>query len=71
MELRAAGLKEQPFRPRGEPLVFFGYAGQEKAYEFVEQTWRHNPGLGLFQGAHIYGKSTLIADYARPKSDDC
>ena len=71
MELRAAGLKEQPFRPRGEPLVFFGYAGQEKAYEFFEQTWRHNTGLGLFQGPHLSGKSTLIADYARHKSDDC
>ena len=70
MELRAAGLKEQPFRPRGEPLAFFGYAGQEKAYEFFEQTWRHISGLGLFQGPHLSGKSTIISAFAQHKSED-
>ena len=50
MDLRAAGLKEQPFRARGKPLVFVGYAGQQKAQEFFEQTAQHNAGLGLFQG---------------------
>ena len=70
MELRAAGLKEQPFRPRGEPLAFFGYAGQEKAYEFFEQTWRHISGLGLFQGPPMSGKSTIIAAFAEHKSGD-
>ena len=70
MELRAAGLKEQPFRPRGEPLAFFGYAGQEKAYEFFEQTWRHISGLGLFQGPHLSGKSTIISAFAEHKSEE-
>ena len=46
MDLRAAGLKEQPFRARGKPLVFVGYAGQQKAQEFFEQTAQHNAGLG-------------------------
>jgi general secretion pathway protein A len=65
MDLRAAGLKEQPFRARGEPLVFIGYAGQQKAQEFFEQTAQHNAGLGLFQGPHLAGKSTIIRAYVR------
>ncbi len=71
MELRTAGLKEQPFRSTGRPLVFFGYAGQEKACDFFEHTGRHNTGLGLFQGPHLSGKSTIIQQYAEQKSDDC
>lgn len=70
MELRAAGLKEQPFRSSGNPLVFFGYAGQEKAWEFFDQTCQHNTGFGLFQGAQSSGKSTLIEAYAKHKADD-
>ena len=70
MDLRAAGLKEQPFRSGGKPLVFFGYAGQEKAWEFFDRTCQHNTGLGLFQGPRLSGKSTLIAEYARQKADD-
>ncbi len=71
MELRAAGLKEQPFRSTGRPLVFFGYAGQQKAWEFFDQTLQHNTGLGLFQGPSLAGKSTLIHEYARQRSADC
>jgi type II secretory pathway predicted ATPase ExeA len=70
MDLRAAGLKEQPFRARGEPLVFVGYAGQQKACEFFEQTAHHNSGLGLFQGPHLSGKSAIIRDFARSHADD-
>ncbi|MGI9260578.1 MAG: FHA domain-containing protein [Woeseiaceae bacterium] len=70
MELRAAGLKEQPFRSSGNPLVFFGYAGQEKAWEFFDQTCQHNTGLGLFQGPHLSGKSTLIKEYARQRAEE-
>ena len=70
MELRAAGLKEQPFRSRGRPLVFFRYGGQEKAFEFFDQTRQHNAGLGLFQGPTQSGKSTIIAQYAETYADE-
>jgi len=71
MELRAAGLKEQPFRSTGRPLVFFDYAGQQKAWEFFDQTYQHNAGLGLFQGPSQSGKSTLIQEYVNRKSAEC
>lgn len=71
MELRAAGLKEQPFRSTGRPLVFFSYAGQQKAWEFFDQIVQHNTGLGLFQGPSLGGKSTLIHEYTRQRVDDC
>ena len=70
MELRAAGLREQPFRARGEPLAFVPYAGQEKASEFFEQTAHHNSGLGLFQGPHQSGKSTIIREFIAHRQDD-
>ena len=70
MELRAAGLKEQPFRSTGRPLVFFGYAGQEKAWQFFDQVSQHNSGLGLFQGPAKSGKSTIIHEYVRRNGED-
>jgi len=69
MELRAAGLKEQPFRSRGRPGVFFAYEGQQKAVQFFEQTSQHNTGLALFQGPPMSGKTTLIRQFAA--SDAC
>ena len=70
MELRAAGLKEQPFSPGVEPVVFFPYAGQQKAFDFFDQTRQHNAGLGLFQGPSSSGKSTLIRRYVEQAADD-
>ncbi len=70
MELRAAGLKEQPFRSAGRPLVFFSSAGQQNAWEFFDQTAQHNTGLGLFQGPSLAGKSTLIHEYTRQRADE-
>jgi hypothetical protein len=34
MELGAVGLKEQPFRAHGRPLVFVGYVGWPICAEF-------------------------------------
>lgn len=64
MELGVAGLKEQPFRTHGRPLVFVPYAGQEKAYEFLHSTYAHFSGLGLFQGPSLSGKTTIIRHFA-------
>ncbi len=64
MELRAAGLQEQPFRSHGRPLVFVGYAAQEAAFNFLEQTYKNFHGLGLFQGPTLSGKTTIIRHFA-------
>jgi type II secretory pathway predicted ATPase ExeA/pSer/pThr/pTyr-binding forkhead associated (FHA) protein len=70
MELGAAGLQEQPFRTHGRPLVFVGYAGQEAAFDYLERTYAHRHGLGLFQGPPLSGKSTLLSQFAEHKASD-
>ncbi len=70
MELGAAGLQEQPFRTHGRPLVFVGYAGQEAAFEYLERTYAHRFGLGLFQGPPLSGKSTLLRQFVDLKSSE-
>ena len=71
MDISATGLRQQPFHSDGRPLIFFSYAGQEKAYEFFEDTWHQNNGLGLFQGPHLSGKTTIIAHYRDLIAEDC
>ena len=71
MDLRAAGLKEQPFLSRGRPVAFFIYSGQEKAFEFFRSVYEHNTGLGLFQGPHLSGKTTIIRHFAEQQKDQC
>lgn len=70
MELGAAGLQEQPFRTHGRPLVFVAYTGQEAAFDFLERTYDHKHGLGLFRGPPLSGKSTLLRQFAELKSPD-
>jgi type II secretory ATPase GspE/PulE/Tfp pilus assembly ATPase PilB-like protein len=64
MELAAAGLKEQPFRAHGRPLVFVGYEGQKKAFDFLAETCTYNSGMALFQGPSLSGKTTLLRQFA-------
>ena len=71
MDLRAAGLKEQPFLSRERPVAFFSYSGQEKAFEFFRSVCEHNTGLGLFQGPHLSGKTTIIRHFAEQQKDQC
>ena len=71
MELGAAGLKEQPFRTHGRPLVFVPYAGQEKAFAFLSDTYKHNTGFGLFQGPSLSGKTTIIRHFAEQQKTQC
>lgn len=70
MELGAAGLHEQPFRTHGRPLVFVGYAGQDAAFKFLKNSYRHNLGLGIFQGPPLSGKTTLLRQFAERNSLD-
>ena len=63
MELGETGLQEQPFRIHGEPLVFFPYAAQQAALEFLTDTCKKDRGLGLFQGPPLSGKTSIIRDF--------
>ena len=71
MDISATGLQKQPFLSVGKPSAFFSYGGQEKAYEFFEETWHQNNGLGLFQGPPLSGKTTIIKHYSNLIKDDC
>ena len=63
MQLGAAGLKEQPFHTHGRPLVFVPYAAQQKAFEFLTDTYDKNSGLGLFQGPSLSGKTSIVRHF--------
>jgi len=71
MELRTAGLKEQPFRTHGRPVVFVNYGAQHRAFDFINTTYEHNKGLGLFQGPVLSGKTTLLTQFAAKHQEHC
>ena len=70
MELGEAGLQEQPFRTHGRPLVFVSYASQENAFDFLNETYNKDRGLGLFQGPSLSGKTAIIRHFAETLSED-
>lgn len=70
MELGEAGLQEQPFRTHGRPLVFVSYASQQNAFDFLNETYNKDRGLGLFQGPPLSGKTAIIRHFAETLSDD-
>ena len=70
MELGEAGLQEQPFRTHGRPLVFVSYASQQNAFDFLNETYNRDRGLGLFQGPSLSGKTAIIRHFAESLSDD-
>ena len=71
MELGAAGLKEQPFRTHGKPIVFVAYEGQERASDFLKETCIHNTGLALFQGPALSGKTTILRHFVAEHREEC
>ena len=70
MELGGAGLREQPFRIHGRPLVYVSYKAQRAAHEFLEKIYSHPSGIGLFQGSPLSGKSTILWSFAESLEDD-
>jgi general secretion pathway protein A len=70
MELGKAGLQEQPFRTHGRPLVFVSYASQQNAFDFLNETYNKDRGLGLFQGPSLSGKTAIIRHFAETLSDE-
>ena len=63
MELGASGLRQQPFRTHGEPLVFVSYEAQQNASEFLHDVCNHPTGIGLLHGPSLSGKTTLVRTF--------
>ena len=70
MELGGAGLREQPFRIHGRPLVYVSYKAQRAAHTFLEKIYGHPSGIGLFHGSPLSGKSTILWSFAESLADD-
>jgi general secretion pathway protein A len=70
MELSAVGLKEQPFRTHGKPLVFVPCAGQQAALDFLDVTYQNPQGLGLFFGPPLSGKTTVFRRFVENMDPD-
>jgi type II secretory pathway predicted ATPase ExeA len=70
MQLSDAGLRQQPFRARGQPLTVVGYAAQVAALDFLAATYANNHGLGLFQGPPLSGKTTIIRQFTDSLPED-
>ncbi|MDH4071521.1 MAG: hypothetical protein OEV41_00285, partial [Gammaproteobacteria bacterium] len=64
MKLADTGLRIQPFRTHGKPLVLVPYASQANAIQFLNDTRMNRRGLGLFHGPPLSGKTTIIQQFA-------
>ncbi|MBT8081397.1 MAG: FHA domain-containing protein [Gammaproteobacteria bacterium] len=60
MDLRAAGLSEQPFPPHGAPCAVVDYRSQKEALEVLHETIAHPNGACFLQGPDLSGKSILV-----------
>ena len=64
MKLADTGLRKQPFRTHGKPLVVVPYAAQRNAIRFLDDTRGNSQGLGLFHGPPLSGKTTIVQQFA-------
>lgn len=65
MKLADTGLRKQPFRTQGKPLVLVPYASQRNAIRFLAETRSNKRGLGLFNGPPLSGKTTIVQGFAK------
>lgn len=71
MDLSAAGLKEQPFKTHGRPIVTVRYAAFSAAYEALADMLECRHGLVLLQGPPLSGKTTIARSFADSLEGDC
>ena len=64
MKLADTGLRKQPFRTQGKPLVLVPYAAHQNALHFLDETRNNKRGLGLLHGPTLSGKTTIVQKYA-------
>jgi type II secretory pathway predicted ATPase ExeA len=65
MKLEDTGLRKQPFRTQGTPLVLVPYASQKNAIRFLAKTSSDKRGLGLLHGPSLSGKTTIVQRFAK------
>jgi type II secretory pathway predicted ATPase ExeA len=70
LKLADTGLRKQPFRTHGKPLVLVPYASQKNALQFLNETRVNKQGLGLFHGPSLSGKTTTIGQFAKTLPGD-
>lgn len=70
MKLEDSGLRKQPFRTHGKPLVVVPYASQRNAIHFLDATCNNRHGLGLFHGPPLSGKTTIVRHFASSLKPD-
>ena len=63
MKLADTGLRRQPFRTDGSPLVLVPYASHNAAMQFLNTTRNDDHGLSLFHGPPLSGKSSIIRGF--------
>ena len=64
MKLADSGLRRQPFRTHGKPLVLVPYAAHKAAIQFLNEIRFSDQGLGLFHGPPLSGKTSIIHGFA-------
>ncbi len=70
MDLRSAGLKQQPFPSNGKVKASALFASQRRAMEVLQTTHATESGLCLFQGPALSGKSTIIQKFVDSLPED-
>lgn len=70
MKLADTGLRKQPFRTHGKPVVLVPYAAHRKAIRFLDETRANAHGLGLFHGPPLSGKTTIVGQFAESLPSD-
>ena len=63
MKLADTGLRRQPFKTHGKPLILVTYTSQQAAIRFFNETRLNNQGLGLFHGPPLSGKTSIIHQF--------
>lgn len=71
MDLSAAGLKEQPFKTHGRPIVTVRYAAFTAAYDALNDMLECRHGLVLLQGPPLSGKTTIARSFADSLDGEC
>lgn len=60
-----AGLTQQPFHARGQPIAVIHYQSEQAAHDFLDIVAVSEQGIGLFDGPRSAGKKTIIRHFVR------
>ena len=63
MKIADTGLRKQPFRTHGKPLILVPYTAHKNALQFLDEIRNNKRGLGLLHGPSLSGKTTVIQNF--------